>query len=248
MVDDGKTQEPTESEADSVLEEQKRSRAEVKAQAKAAASRVFQRLNREGRWKGQAEQARMDMIREGREGGMTAAEAKLWAYTELDRMYPPFVVEEEDEKDDDEGESGDTKSENETTAESDVTPPVPRTREDGVKGLSDIPDDWPEPPDNVSLAVEIAWVQANRLRIVDESSNSNAVTVHLDQARTPAPSWAALGWLETSFRNHAKYLDIVAKVASTAQDETDDVRQERLQIQEIRDILTEMKESLSSCT
>ena len=32
-----------------------------------------------------------------------------------------------------------------------------------------------------------------------------------DRARTPAPSRAALGWLETSIRAYSKYIDVVAK-------------------------------------
>ena len=46
-------------------------------------------------------------------------------------------------------------------------------------------------------SAQIAWCQANRLRVVEEKSKGVTV-VHLDRARTPAPSWSALGWLETS--------------------------------------------------
>jgi hypothetical protein len=82
-------------------------------------------------------------------------------------------------------------------------------------------------------------VQAQRLRIVEERS-SGATVVHLDRARSPAPSWAALGWLETSVRSYAKFVDVVAKSLGTQQDEAAMVRRERLAIDEMREILAEM--------
>ena len=66
-----------------------------------------------------------------------------------------------------------------------------------IQGLGDIPASWPDLPDNASLAVEVGWVQAQRLRIVTAQA-SGATVVHLDRAGAPAPSWAALGWIETS--------------------------------------------------
>ena len=64
--------------------------------------------------------------------------------------------------------------------------------------------------------------------------------VHLDRARSPAPSWAAIGCLETSIRAYSKYCDIVAKALKGEQDEQEMVRRERMQIDEMRDILKEM--------
>jgi hypothetical protein len=108
-----------------------------------------------------------------------------------------------------------------------------------VQGLGDIPPSWPELPDNASLQAELAWVQSNRLRVVEERP-SGATRVHLDRARSPAPSWAALGWLETSIRSYAKYVDVVAKSLKDRQDEQEMVHRERMQIDEMRDILKEM--------
>ena len=67
--------------------------------------------------------------------------------------------------------------------------------------------------------------------------------IDLTQAFSPAPSWAALSWLETSVRAHAKFLDIAAKAAASSQDEADRTRRERMSIEEIRSLLTEMLES-----
>jgi hypothetical protein len=108
-----------------------------------------------------------------------------------------------------------------------------------LQGLGDIPEAWPELPDNASLAAEIGWVQAQRLRIVEERPSGQTV-VHLDRARSPAPSWAALGWLETSVRSYAKFVDVVAKSLATQQDERELVQRERLAIDEMREILAEM--------
>jgi hypothetical protein len=67
---------------------------------------------------------------------------------------------------------------------------------------------------NRSLAVEIGWVQANRLYVV-EVRPGGATFVRLDRARSPAPSWSALSWRETSIRSYA---EVAAKATSTAQD------------------------------
>jgi hypothetical protein len=73
-----------------------------------------------------------------------------------------------------------------------------------------------------------------------EERPSGATRVHLDRARSPAPSWAALGWLETSIRSYAKYVDVVAKSLATQQDEQELVRREKLSIEEMRGLLAEM--------
>ena len=53
---------------------------------------VTQRLQREGRWAGQIEFERDDMMRLARKRGMSKSEAQAWTYAELDRMYPPEAV------------------------------------------------------------------------------------------------------------------------------------------------------------
>ncbi|NLF73890.1 MAG: hypothetical protein GX575_33190 [Candidatus Anammoximicrobium sp.] len=113
-----------------------------------------------------------------------------------------------------------------------------------VQGLGDIPASWPELADNASLQAELAWVQSNRLRVVEEKP-SGATRVHLDRARSPAPSWAALGWLETSIRSYAKYIDVVAKNLAVQQDEQELVRREKMAIEEIRGLLAEMLQDRS---
>ena len=173
---------------------------------------ISKRLQRLPTWKSDIEPLRDRMMKEARKQGMPKADAQAWTYAELDRLHPAAVAT--------------------LSAPSGGGP---------LQGLGDIPDDWPELPDNASLPAEIGWVQAQRLRIVEDQP-SGATVVHLDRARSPAPSWAALGWLETSIRSYAKFVDVVAKSLSTQQDEATTVRRERLRIEEMRSILAEMHE------
>jgi hypothetical protein len=110
---------------------------------------------------------------------------------------------------------------------------------DRLDGLDRLPDGWPELPDNASLQAEVGWVQAVRLRVVEHQPSGRTV-VRLERARTPAPSWAALGWLETSIRSYAKYVDVVSRALKDEQDEQEGVRRERMAIDEIRGLLDEM--------
>lgn len=128
---------------------------------------------------------------------------------------------------------------NETTTQSQPAQSS-RARDDGplVTGLSVIPEQWPTLPANASLAAEIQWCQANRMRCVAERGDS--VSVDLTQAMTPAPSWAALSWLETSIRAYTKFVDVAAKATSQLEDEREHVRREKLAIEEVRSLLAEM--------
>ena len=174
---------------------------------------ITRRLQRDGRW-AEAEPVRDRLIKQCRQQGMSKPDAQAWTYSELNRLYPPVTAEWTDDS-----ESVDCGF---------------------VSGLSDIPASWGQLPPNSTLQAEIAWCQANRLRVVEEKSKGVTV-VHLDRARTPAPSWSALGWLETSIRAYAKFVDVAAKVTSTQQDEQDMVRRERMAIDEIRALLAEMQ-------
>ena len=89
----------------------------------------------------------MKMMRLARKT-MPKVEARLWDYGELDRMYPP--------------------AEKPPLAGSEQSQIPPMAGSDGIQGLSDLPDDWPDLPANASMSTEITWVRANRLRIVEE--------------------------------------------------------------------------------
>lgn len=128
------------------------------------------------------------------------------------------------------------------TTNDDVTSAADQTRattgDSSVIGLGEIPQSWPKLPPNASLASEIQWVLANRLQCIQEQRDRTVVD--LSKALTPAPSYAALGWLETSIRAFAKFVDVSSKVSASGQDEADRTRRERLSIEEIRSLLSEM--------
>ncbi|MDP1561111.1 MAG: hypothetical protein Q8M16_06915 [Pirellulaceae bacterium] len=176
---------------------------------------VTKRLQREGRWP-EVEPVRDRLMRECRNQGMSKSEAQAWTYSELDRLYPP--------------------PEPEPTADSDS--PCGATDGGYVTGLSDIPESWGKLPPNASLASDIRWVQASRIDVVEETASGTIV--HLDRADRPAPSKAALGWLETSIRAYSKYCAIAAKATAHYEDEQKVVRRERLSVEQVRQALSEM--------
>ena len=178
---------------------------------------VTKRLQRDGRW-AEVEPIRNRLIKECRKQGMSKPDAQSWTYSELDRLYPP--------------------SETDRTAGSDYH--LGSAEGGNVTGLSDIPASWGELPANASLQAEVSWVQANRLRCVRETSD--CVVVDLSRALSPAPSWATLGWLETSIKTYAKFVDVAAKATSTQDDEQAEVRREQQSIEEVRRLLASMLE------
>ena len=184
---------------------------------------MTQRLQREGRWAGQIEFERDEMMRLARKRGMSKSEAQAWTYAELDRMYPPEAV-----------------TLSPTSGGDSASRTMPPDGGGPIQGLGDIPPAWPDLPDNASLAVEVGWVQANRLRIVTEQA-AGATIVDLDRAGSPAPSWAALGWLETSIRSYAKFVDVAARATAVVDGEAAVWRRERVAIEEVRALLDEMR-------
>lgn len=108
--------------------------------------------------------------------------------------------------------------------------------DNGVPGLGEIPSHWPELPANAQLQIEIAWVSANRLKV--RSGNG----VDLSRSLSPAPSYSALSWLETSILFPSKFADISVKATAQTDDEKEEIRREKIAIEEIRSILKEMLE------
>lgn len=178
---------------------------------------VAKRLQRDGRWS-EVEPVRDRLIKECRKQGMSKPDAQAWTYSELDRRYPPLETEPaegvERQSDCDEGRV--------------------------VTGLSDIPISWGRLPPNSSLASDIRWVQASRIDVVEETASGTIV--HLDRADRPAPSRAAIGWLETSIRAYAKYCDIAAKATARYENEQEVVKRERMSIERCRELLAQMVE------
>lgn len=106
----------------------------------------------------------------------------------------------------------------------------------GVSGLSDIPAGWGKLPPTSSLALDLAWVQSERVAVV-----TGEASVDLSGASTPAPSMSALSWLETSVRAYTLYVQTVAKTLKDEVDEQAMVKRERRSIEEVRALLAEMR-------
>lgn len=174
-------------------------------------------------WERLRVQARAAGMRRG-QGPGTAYE---WATQQVELLFPSVEPEPEPEE-----------SAQEAEAEP-IQPdaPVITAAPDHVPGLGELPSNWGELPANASLQAEISWVSANRLRVRDGNG------VDLSRALSPAPSYSALSWLETSILFPSKFADISVKATAQAQDETELVRRERLSIDEIRRILAEMLEA-----
>lgn len=172
--------------------------------------------------------------REGRAYGMTRRGSVAYATRECDRLYPwqpPEPIAEEP-----------TPEPIEEPEPIPVIPePIPADVEadspatDGLAGLSEIPGDWPDLPDNAALPAEVQWVQANRVRVRDGNR------VDLSRSRSPAPSYASLSWLETAILFPAKWADIVARATSAQADEREHTRRERVAIEDVRGLLGEMQ-------
>jgi len=103
----------------------------------------------------------------------------------------------------------------------------------GVQGLDDLPPAWPTLPPNASLAAEVAWVQGNRLLV------RRGDGVDLSRSLSPAPSYAALSWLETSILFPSKFADVTVKAGQVQQDATEDARRERLALADLQGLLGE---------
>ena len=168
---------------------------------------------------------------EGRSAGMGKREAYDRATREATRLFPPMV---EPEPEAEELEPVETEPEPEPVeVESE-----PVAADSGVSGLGRLPPGWPVLPSNASLQSEIAWVQASRLDIVEETGTGTRVD--LSRADGPAPSKAAIGWLETSIRAYSKYCDIAAKATQTQEHEAEARRRERLALGDVIGLLDEM--------
>jgi hypothetical protein len=164
--------------------------------------------------------------RESRVAGLSRRDSYARATTEVELLFPA----EPDPVEDPEPPTETTKPRGFGLSESEP-------QSSGVTGLGDIPDDWPQLPANASLASEVQWVTANRLRVRDGNR------VDLTRSLGPAPSHSALSWLETAILFPSKFADVAVKVTANQEDEREHVRREKLAIQEIRELLAEMVEA-----
>ena len=208
---------------------------------------VFKRLKSEGRWV-EAEPIRNELAAQARKNGLKGIDAQDWTYTELAKKFPPAdgskpetaAVEPApiDEKPAKPTKLKEEVGDKASFAPSEQVAPLVSNSEFSVVGLGEIPGNWPDLPANAMLSAEVSWVQANRLRVVRETSDR--VIVDLTKALSPAPSWATLGWLETSIKTYAKFVDVAAKATSGQDGEQADIRREIQASEEVRRLLASM--------
>lgn len=218
---------------------------------------VFNRIKSEGRW-AEAEPVRNELASQAKANRFKGIIAQDWTYQELAKRFPPLdgsqpetATTEEPPKDEKPGKAKKGKAEvgqvpNFSPSEG-VAPlsgkqvaPLSRDDEFSVSGLGEIPANWGEMPSNAQLSAEVSWVQANRLRVVRETADR--VVVDLSKALSPAPSWATLGWLETSIKSYTKFVDVASKATANQDGEAAEIRREIQSIAEVRRILAEMLE------
>jgi len=213
---------------------------------------IYRRLVAERRWE-QAVPIRDDLIREARAAGLKREDAQRRAYESLNEMFPPLGAATTSSELDaawDASNDGPDGAPGALDALGGVVDTLttagqggrPRTRTQGdespVVGLGEIPAGWPPLPPNAPLGTEIQWVQANRLRCIRDEGDRTVVD--LSKAMAAAPSYAALGWLETSIRVFSKFVDVAAKVTASMEDEQEHARRERVAIEDVRRLLGEM--------
>ena len=163
--------------------------------------------------------------------GCKRRDAHEHAWDRAMAKFPPLGVEPVEPSDIEPSEP-----ENSPIGEKMDAPPAPIASDHGVPGLGTMPDSWGVLPANASLQVEISWVSANRLRVRDGTG------VDLSKALSPAPSYSALSWLETSILFPSKFADISVKATANQDDEKESIRREKMAIEEIRGLLAEMLE------
>ncbi len=204
---------------------------------------ILHALAREGEGRAACwERLRKESRAAGMVRGQGPGSAYEWATREVERLFPPKLPDPEPIAEEPIAIDLPDPAPFGAVAEPEFSPigekvvDSPPKDDQGVPGLGDLPADWGVLPANASLQVEISWVSANRLRVRDGTG------VDLAKALSPAPSYSALSWLETSILFPSKFADISVKATANQDDEKEAVRREKLAIEEVRAILAEMLE------
>ncbi|MCE5269506.1 MAG: hypothetical protein LLG00_16640 [Planctomycetaceae bacterium] len=189
------------------------------------------RLRREGRWTGDAEDRKNEMIRIFREAGLQKAEASEEAWRRLAEEYPPLPPKPKPDP------------EPEPDAESDGshTAAAASVDEGEAVAISPLPEAWGELPESAPFEAEVEWVHQNRVLVVEELAGKRS-KLHWHRARKPAPSYGAVNLMEYAATNRKGFMDILQKVKPAAAGDEENVRRERRSIAEIEDLLEKMAE------
>jgi hypothetical protein len=123
--------------------------------------------------------------------------------------------------------------------------PRPTQREEIEEKFFDangFPKAWGDVPSSAPISADIEWASGNRSLIV-EKRNGKASVFHWERAATPPPSTFATDLIEYSDTNRKGFMDLVLKVKTATDDESevDGMRRERKSLAEIENILVQLE-------
>lgn len=202
---------------------------------------LMKRLQSEGRSR-MAGDFREEVRKACRQRGLTPADSVLTAWAEMERNYPPLK-----------------KSEQPAAAATVDEPPEPVSQDHApvvvaVSGPNKEPDkpiwvrippEWGELPKTAKRVDEVEWVHQNWF--LCREVRPSGTRTKLSRAQGPAPSWGAVGLMETTVMNPQKFENEVyaREMKGTEEDEDGEaIKREKKSIAEIDTILQRMEEAV----
>lgn len=180
----------------------------IEEAAKRARGAVFKRLRR--RWT-EIEPVRNELMAAAKKAGMDKAEAQVWTYTELDRLYPPVPLPEK------------PKPEPKQKPE---PKPEPRPEPSFYGYLGDVDElidpDYTEPDAGNRLRDAYVWVGDEFRRITEDRPDNSTLppgtitTMRFERAHTRPPTPLAVQIAEYYGEYRAKRSELLNRLASFA--------------------------------
>ena len=104
-----------------------------------------------------------------------------------------------------------------------------------------LPEAWGTLAESAPLDAEVEWVHQNRVLVVEDRPGKRPL-FHWERARTPAPSYGAVNLMEFAATNRKGFMDILQRVKPGMGGDDDEVRREKVKVEEIRRVLEELRE------
>ena len=97
-----------------------------------------------------------------------------------------------------------------------------------------IPESWGPLPDRASWEDEVDWVHQNRIYVIEQRAGKDP-RIHLERAKTPAPSSGAVALMLTAANADIKFTDWLQKAKIGGPEEgAEAIKGERMQIDDIK--------------
>jgi hypothetical protein len=198
---------------------------------------------REGRWE-EAEAFRETVRKTCKGDGMDSEMAVETSWDECERNFPTLTEVDED-REELKAIAEEEAAETEAAAEGNPSmPAASRSRARRIIHVPKTPTSWGEIPKTASLRVEVDWARQNRFLAVRHGMKTDRLD--LTKCQGPAPSHYAVSILEWSMKNeHAFMNNLVPKVMSGSEEggDAENVKRERMRIEDIRGILESLQET-----